>query len=387
MATAAVVAPPQLSLLRLTLFRAACLRKIDNCGFHNDLDNYARLMNRSGRAFLVEHVAGARAPTNRSWCPFNIFRSSNDIRPTWASIHSNLHTTQRFLHVSRPGCWWVAGAPVARGQWPLRLRRVRCRGRPCPLLLADSLPAPAAVSPHPPRPARTPSPCTHTRTRMAHRLPFMPGVACIRRAYPDMLQIGNLRGPLAAAESRTHFGAWCIVSSPLVLGMDLRNETVMGAVWPYVSNGEAIAVNQRWSGDPGRLLNLSVSAGASGAAGSAAAAAAPAPAGGVEVEVWAKLQPSGAVALLAINTDAAASSTHMSVNLSVVWPQGTTPAGWCSSKSRPCNVRDIWKQENGGQTQGGVWHVGALAPHDSAFVLVSPAKTYGPRRKFGNTIL
>jgi hypothetical protein len=82
--------------------------KIDNCGLHtagDGINYYARLMNETGKAFLVEHVAGDKAPTNRSWCPFNIFRSSNDIRPTWASIHNNLHTTQRFLRVSRPGCW------------------------------------------------------------------------------------------------------------------------------------------------------------------------------------------------------------------------------------------------------------------------------------------
>jgi alpha-galactosidase len=168
-----------------------------------------------------------------------------------------------------------------------------------------------------------------------------------------MLQVGNLHGPLATTESRTHFGAWCIVSSPLVLGMDLRNETIMSAVWPYVANSEAIEINQRWEGDPGRVLNLSSTAGSTAA-----------------IEVWAKLQPSGAVALLAINTDAATSSAEISVDLSEVWPQGMTPEGWCRSK--PCTVRDIWKQENGGQTHGGVWNVGALAPHDSAFALVSP---------------
>ena len=79
--------------------------KIDNCGLHNDLDLYARLMNATGRAFLVEHVAGRAAPTNRSWCPYNMFRSSNDIRASWSSILNNLHSTQRFLNVSRPGCW------------------------------------------------------------------------------------------------------------------------------------------------------------------------------------------------------------------------------------------------------------------------------------------
>jgi alpha-galactosidase len=184
-----------------------------------------------------------------------------------------------------------------------------------------------------------------------------------------VLQVGNLRGPLAAVESRTHFGAWCIVSSPLVLGMDLTNETTMGAVWPYVSNAEAVQVNQRWAGDPGRLLNLSSStADPAAAVAKAKAKAKAAPA----VEVWAKLQPSGAVALLAINTDATASSAETSVDLAAAWPQGAMPAGWCRSK--PCAIRDIWKQESGGQTGADhLWHVGALAPHDSAFVLVSPS--------------
>ena len=188
-----------------------------------------------------------------------------------------------------------------------------------------------------------------------------------------MLQVGNLRGPLAAVESRTHFGAWCIVSSPLVLGMDLTNETTMGAVWPYISNAEAVQVNQRWAGDPGRLLNLSSSTADPAAVKAAAKEKAKAKAKATAVEVWAKLQPSGAVALLAINTDATtASSAETSVDLAAVWPQGTMPAGWCRSK--PCAIRDIWKQESGGQTGADhVWHVGALAPHDSAFVLVSPS--------------
>ena len=83
--------------------------KIDNCGFHTDMDYYAQLMNATGKAFLVEHVAGDTAPTNRSWCPYNMFRTSNDIRPEWGSIMNNLHSTQRFLSVSRPGCWGYPG--------------------------------------------------------------------------------------------------------------------------------------------------------------------------------------------------------------------------------------------------------------------------------------
>ena len=113
--------------------------KIDNCGLHNDLDRTARLMNASGRAFLVEHVAGDRAPTNRTWCPFNIFRSSNDIRPNWSSIHRNLHTTQRFLNVSRPGCWAYpdseSAVQISQPNPPtLATPHIALRGVPSPMM-------------------------------------------------------------------------------------------------------------------------------------------------------------------------------------------------------------------------------------------------------------
>jgi hypothetical protein len=45
-------------------------------------------------------------------------------------------------------------------------------------------------------------------------------------------------------ETRSHFGAWCIVSSPLTLSMDVNNDTIMDAAWPVVANSEAIAINQ-----------------------------------------------------------------------------------------------------------------------------------------------
>jgi hypothetical protein len=50
-------------------------------------------------------------------------------------------------------------------------------------------------------------------------------------AQPDMLEVGNTDPPngaasrapvLTAAESRTHFGLWCITSAPLILGFDVR---------------------------------------------------------------------------------------------------------------------------------------------------------------------
>lgn len=82
-------------------------------------------------------------------------------------------------------------------------------------------------------------------------------------AYPDMLEVGvtNSQRPglatLSFTEARTHFGAWCIVSAPLVLGMDLRDEAKLAEVLPIISNTEAMAVNDAWAGDAGVLAKAS----------------------------------------------------------------------------------------------------------------------------------
>lgn len=45
-------------------------------------------------------------------------------------------------------------------------------------------------------------------------------------------------------EQRTHFGLWAVLSSPLTISMDLTNATVADAVWPIITNVDAITVNQ-----------------------------------------------------------------------------------------------------------------------------------------------
>ena len=58
-----------------------------------------------------------------------------------------------------------------------------------------------------------------TMWNLQHMAPFLDRSRPLSRpgcwAYPDMLQVFN---NLSEEESRTHFGAWCITSSPLVLG-------------------------------------------------------------------------------------------------------------------------------------------------------------------------
>ena len=84
--------------------------------------------------------------------------------------------------------------------------------------------------------------------------------------YPDMLEVGVAHGPhgagdpgLSPAETRSHFNAWCIVSSPLILSMDLNNATIMENVWPIIANTEALAVNKAWAGNSGTVFKAAPS--------------------------------------------------------------------------------------------------------------------------------
>jgi len=74
-----------------------------------------------------------------------------------------------------------------------------------------------------------------------------------------MLEVGCQHGPpgddlspgLSLDETYSHFGAWCITSSPLTLSHDVNDDKVMDEVWPIISNREAIAINQAWAGHSG----------------------------------------------------------------------------------------------------------------------------------------
>ena len=74
----------------------------------------------------------------------------------------------------------------------------------------------------------------------------------IVNALPSLLAIAVLCAG-SYAWSRAQFGAWCVVSAPLILGLDLTDTANLASVIPFLTNAEAIAVNQNWAGHPGRL--------------------------------------------------------------------------------------------------------------------------------------
>ncbi|KAJ1449428.1 glycoside hydrolase superfamily [Pelagophyceae sp. CCMP2097] len=181
-------------------------------------------------------------------------------------------------------------------------------------------------------------------------------------AYADMLEVGCSHGPhgdadsgLSPAEARTHFGAWAIVSSPLTLSHDVWNETVMDAIWPVISNREAIAVNQAYVGHSGALFHTS---------GSAAHDFADAATGQIErVETPAQLfyaKPLGAgrTALLLVNAGDVAAD--LAVDFAAV------PGADCAAG---CAVRNVWAHADVGRAETAFTR--SVAPHDSAFLIIS----------------
>jgi hypothetical protein len=69
--------------------------------------------------------------------------------------------------------------------------------------------------------------------------------------HADMLEVGRLS---TYELNRAHFGAFAIVSSPLYLGIDLRQTASVRRVWDIISNKEVLAVNQNYVGDAGHFV-------------------------------------------------------------------------------------------------------------------------------------
>jgi len=109
-----------------------------------------------------------------------------------------------------------------------------------------------------------------------------------RKGYyndPDMLEVGN--GGLTQDENIAHFSLWALLSSPLLLGNDLRS--VSASTLSILRNADVLAVNQDWGGSQGRRL---VDNG--------------------DTEVWAKPMSDGSAAVVLFNRGGAAATVSTS---------------------------------------------------------------------------
>ena len=189
-------------------------------------------------------------------------------------------------------------------------------------------------------------------------------------AYADMLMVGVFAnphapdaGPAASIEEwRSHFGAWCINSSPLILSCDLTNSTTVDSIWPFIANPVAIEINQAWNGHPGRRLSSndfknSLNTSPAGNANGEPSA----------WQAWAKPLPGRRVAVLVVSMArlGSASSPGPTLNLSQIAPT-------LQCEKAECSIADVWLYGSKvGVTNNGTHNVGTIAPHDSKFLIIS----------------
>jgi alpha-galactosidase len=122
---------------------------------------------------------------------------------------------------------------------------------------------------------------------------------------PDMLEVGN--GGMTQTEYTTHFSLWSLLSSPLLLGNDLRS--VSASTLSIVANTDVLAVNQDWGGSQGRRV-----------------------ADFGETEVWAKPMSDGSVAVVLLNRTGAATTV------------ATTAAALGIGGSSQYTLKDLWSK-------------------------------------------
>jgi len=91
----------------LTVFGFDAL-KLDGCGTQLDMDLWASLINGTGRRVMIENChPNLPDRPNATWCPWNFYRTSPDVRASYRSAVENLLTTVQWADkgLSRPGCW------------------------------------------------------------------------------------------------------------------------------------------------------------------------------------------------------------------------------------------------------------------------------------------
>ena len=67
--------------------------------------------------------------------------------------------------------------------------------------------------------------------------------------------VGDTAPRLSVPQGQAQLAGWCTVSSPLILGFDLANETEYDRWFPFLSNTLALKIQAAWAGSAGRLVS------------------------------------------------------------------------------------------------------------------------------------
>ena len=203
------------------------------------------------------------------------------------------------------------------------------------------------------------------------------------------LEVGNLPEWVGFKWHQAHFGAWCIMSSPLILGFDLvrrhdanaecsvvpqawltralhpaprqRDEAVVLSMWFFLANTEAIAVHQSWGGHPGWRMRSWTPAGSHAREyqwrdlDSAHVFTSKRPIDAMQI--WVKPLPQQRMAIFVLNSDGHGAHSY-----------------WFSLKELNLHgfvtVRDIWGRNDRGETNTTV--KGRVPRLASEFLLLTP---------------
>ena len=157
---------------------------------------------------------------------------------------------------------------------------------------------------------------------------------------PDMLVVGMYsegnvaRGGCTDTEYRTHFGLWCLLASPLMIGCDPRN--MNDATRDILKNKELIAVNQDPLGRQGfRVARKG------------------------KLDIWKKPLAGGSLAVGLFNRG------DETAKIAVSWKDLGL------AEDRAASVRDLWSHEDLGEFAGSF--EAEVESHGSAIVRVAPA--------------
>lgn len=158
----------------------------------------------------------------------------------------------------------------------------------------------------------------------------------------DMMEVGN---GMTLAEDRTHFALWSLLSSPLMLGNDVRKTSK--ETLEIITNKEIIAVNQDGLGIQGfKYLQ------------------------GNNIEVWVKPLQNNTWAICFLNTGDDAVILDFDWNKHTI--TDTIFNKEISFAKTPCKIRDLYAKKDIGTTKKHT--IQSIGSHDVLMVTVRPIK-------------
>ena len=174
---------------------------------------------------------------------------------------------------------------------------------------------------------------------------------------PDMLMIGM--DGLNLVQNKTHFTMWCMMNSPLMLGLDLRRVSLGDELYKIIANRDLIALNQDALGVQAKRIFTTADCGSETPDKAY-----------IEdinrIDVLAKPLADGGIALSFINV----SEENWTGNISVSVKQIEKAFGKKLVSSNKFQVRDLWSGETW-ENESGVFEISELGACNNVTILIS----------------